>query len=94
MADIDRILGELNRAYQYNQSGGEIPLHLRARILCSYAKEYASAAAVLESSGPQHILARTQLTGHALELAMKACVAAAGKEPPRGQEGHDLVHGE
>jgi len=58
--------------------------------MASRAKEYISAASLLDAEAPQHILPRFQLTGLAVELSLKACLASVGFSPPRGHDGHDL----
>lgn len=65
-----------------------IPLRVQAGEWLTFANSY-SIAATLVAGGAEHLwLPRLQLTGHAVELALKACLAAASTRPPNE---HDLV---
>lgn len=93
MADIDGILLKLKDIYQVDSGlGPDIPLPLQAQQYAHRASEYIGAASVLEAHGPSHWLATAQLTGQAVELSLKACLASASIAPPRGRDGHDLVN--
>jgi hypothetical protein len=61
---------------------------LQAGELAHFAREYISAASILDRDWPEHVLPTLQLTGHAVELSLKACLASAGSVPPVE---HDLV---
>jgi len=52
------------------------------------AKDYIAAASVIEREGPHLWLPMLQLTGQAVELALKACLAATQDSLPVG---HNLV---
>jgi hypothetical protein len=89
MTDIDRTLDRITALYApLSESGPDVPLALQSRQFAFLAKDYISAASTLEQAGPQHWLPRVQLTGLALELALKACLASVSTDPPPS---HDLV---
>jgi len=50
--------------------------------------QYLIAASILDKRGLQFINPKLQLTGHAIECSMKACIASVGVKPPNK---HDLV---
>jgi len=56
-----------------------------------YAESYISAAGVVDGNPNESFLPLMQLTGQAIECAMKACISATGGKPPKGSEGHNLV---
>ncbi len=66
----------------------DVPVELQAIELAQFAREYVSAASILEQETPQYMLPILQLTGHAVELSIKACIASAKSVPPTG---HDLI---
>ncbi|MEX2374373.1 MAG: HEPN domain-containing protein [Dehalococcoidia bacterium] len=65
-----------------------VPIGLQAHLLGHFARDYVAAASILEQEGPQHYLPALQLTGHAVELALKACLASREVPVPHG---HDLL---
>lgn len=93
MSDIEKIQEKLKQVYgPFWAKGKQVPLVRYAIELGSYAKEYISAASIVDSHGPQLMLARLQLTGLAVELALKTYLAAAGVRPPKKKKkGHDLI---
>jgi hypothetical protein len=66
----------------------ELAVLLDANVFEAFARDYMRAATVLERESPQTLIARLQLTGHAIELALKARLAAANLAPPIT---HDVV---
>ena len=89
MADIDKIVLRIETLYKQNApTQVDVPLALQARASGYFAKDYIAAASILDHDGPQHWLPLLQLTGHAVELSLKSCLASAGSAPPHG---HDLV---
>jgi hypothetical protein len=52
------------------------------------AVDFLTAASILDKKGPHLIGPKLQLTGHAIECSMKACIALVGAKPPNK---HDLV---
>lgn len=89
MADIDEILQRVERLYQQKApTQVDVPLALQARVLGYFAKDYIAAASVLDREGSQRWLPIMQLTGHAVELSLKSCLASADVSPPHG---HDLI---
>ena len=89
MANIDRIVKEVGKGYRLLPSEEGIdPDWVQAGSLGARSRTYIRAAAVLERDGFLHYLPSSQLLGHAVELALKACLAAAGLEPPHG---HSLI---
>lgn len=90
MADFDKIYRLITQNYQtQEQSPIEIDLPVQVPLWVSYAKEYISAAGVIDSEMRHSFLPRLQLTGQAVELSLKACLASSNKEPPRH---HNLVN--
>ena len=90
MADIEQIQGKIEKLYKAikAQPVVNVPPKLQVRQLTSFAKEYIAAASIVEKEAPQHWLPILQMTGHAVELSLKACLVAAGTPPPPR---HDLV---
>ena len=79
MANIEEIVEKIERLYERTQHATvDVPLVLQARELAHFAKHYISAASVLERESPEHWLPILQLTGQAVELSLKACLASAG----------------
>jgi len=89
MANIEEIVEKIERLYERTKHATvDVPLVLQARELAHFAKDYISAASVLERESPEHWLPILRLTGQAVELSLKACLASAGTVPPFQ---HDLV---
>src|SRR5262245_64582760 len=89
VTDIAKIKKQISAGYERfaAERGIDVPLFLQARQLLSGAADYIAAAGILDEDG-HHTWPRLQLTGHAVELALKACLASAGVTPAHG---HDLV---
>ena len=66
----------------------ELPLGILADALGYRAESYIEAATIVDREGPQHWLPVVQLTGQAVELSLKACLAAGEVSPPIS---HDLL---
>jgi hypothetical protein len=89
MTDIEAILKEIEKLYEHsNGTTIDVPLKLQARQLGYFARDYIGAASILERHTPQHWLPILQLTGQAIELSLKACLASANSVPTLG---HDLI---
>jgi hypothetical protein len=68
------------------------PAYVMTLEYVHFAENYISAAGVIAGTQPpHHYLPLMQLTGHAIECAMKACISATGGKLPKGAAGHNLV---
>jgi hypothetical protein len=65
-----------------------VPHYMHVMEWIGYATMYKDAARELHEPAPQFALPRLQLSGHAMECALKACIVAKGEAPART---HDLV---
>ena len=66
-----------------------LPLYMQVLEWTAFAEIYLSAARALETGAElEHLYPKTQITGHAIECALKACIAAHGATVPQI---HDLV---
>jgi HEPN domain-containing protein len=89
MTDIEKIVKQISALYeQFAEPAIEVPLAIQARELMFRARDYIAAASIVEREGMHHWLPMLQLTGHAVELSLKACLASANIIFPVG---HDLV---
>ena len=89
MINTEEIQKKLEKLYERKGPATvDIPLELQAKELGSFARDYIAAASILEREASQHWLPLMQLTGHAVELSLKACLASANSAPPIG---HDLI---
>ena len=89
MSRIRELKKHLESVYRHGREESiEVPLPIQTLSLVSYAQEYLKAAAYLAALDEPMALPRLQLTGQAVELALKGCLASAGILPPRH---HDLV---
>jgi hypothetical protein len=89
MVDIEKIKNDIEKLYARTAgSSRDIPLELQAVELAHFARDYIRAASKLDVFMLEHWLPVLQLTGHAVELSLKACIAAAQSVPPLG---HDLI---
>ena len=89
MSDIQRIqqkIAKIYRAMEEPKIG--VPLALQVMQWVSFAEDYIAAASIIDGQAPQHWLPRLQMTGHAIESALKACLVAVHAEPPNH---HNLV---
>jgi hypothetical protein len=76
------------------QSGGQnhqTPAYLLTLEYIYYAESYIAAASLVANASQVSFLPLMQLTGHAIESAMKACISACRGKVPTGPSGHDLV---
>lgn len=87
--DIDQIHQDIRRLYdKCEASGTDVPPPLVAFDFASTAREYIHGATVLAAeAGTPLSRPIVQLTGHAIECALKCYISAAGTKP----HGHDLV---
>jgi HEPN domain-containing protein len=89
MIDTQQIQSEIERLYaRRKEPRVNVPLGERVRELDHLANRYIEAASLLERSGPKYWLPVMQLTGHAVELSLKACLVSARSIPPKA---HDPV---
>lgn len=89
MSDIRRIQQQIRASYIARLGQNTpVPLQLQAEQWCLIAQDYMSCATLIDGSSPQRWLPRLQMTGHAIEAALKGCLAAAQVPPPNW---HDLV---
>lgn len=65
------------------------PLAIQAKEWWYFARDYSRAAQVIYEKSPYLWLPRLMLTGHSIELALKACLLELGIQPPRE---HSLVN--
>jgi HEPN domain-containing protein len=88
MSTIREIQQQVKRSYEAaHEPGTNVLVSVQARQWLAFAQEYATAARLV-AKHEDLMLPRLQLTGHALELSLKACLAALGSMPPPE---HDLV---
>ena len=64
------------------------PLYMHAIEWVGFATMYSDAARELSEVDPRFTLPRLQLSGHAAECALKACIVSSGEVPDKN---HDLV---
>jgi len=88
MSTIREIQQQVKQLYEAaHEPATNVPLSVQALQWLAFAREYATAATLVATH--EHLmLPRLQLTGHALELSLKACLAASGSTLPLE---HDLV---
>ena len=89
---MNNIFGMRNRIRElYRRAGYGVgqtaPLEYQVRSWINYSRDYIAAAAKVKDD-MRLWLPRMQLTGQAVECALKACLVAAEVTPPRH---HDLV---
>jgi len=91
VTDIKQIQSKIKKLYQSRevQPVMNVPPVLQVRQWVSFAKEYIAAASIVENKAPQYYLLILQMTGHAIECSLKACLTAAGEPPPAK---HDLIN--
>jgi HEPN domain-containing protein len=86
---ILEIQAKLKQAHASNDRPvKDVPPEIQSLSLVTYAQDYLRAADRVANPELTTALPLLQLTGQSVELALKACLAAAGQEPPRK---HDLV---
>lgn len=90
MTDIEQIQRKIEKIYQAIgvQPVVNVPPTVQAMEWASRAKTYIAAASIVDKEAPQHWLPVLQMTGHAMECSLKACLVAANIEPPHE---HDLI---
>ena len=91
--DVKTILNKIQDLYDRSSTAiTEVPLGLQAHHFEYLARSYVGAASVVERHAPHHWLPIVQLTGQAVELSLKACLASAGVTPPASHDLVDLYH--
>lgn len=90
MQNVDQLHRRVKQLYEGSEvRSTRVPLAMQAYDWARLATSYIGAASILEQQPPpKFCLPRLQLTGHAMECSLKACLAAADKRPPKY---HDLV---
>jgi hypothetical protein len=89
MSEIKRIQRKIEKLYRaIEEPEIDVPLAVQVRQWVSFAEEYISAASIVDSQAPLNWLSRLLMTGQAVELALKACLAAANVIPPNH---HNLI---
>ena len=84
--EIQKHVGALYKATL--ESSVNVPLSVQALEWLAFAKDYSAAATLVAEQAKLLMLPRLQLTGQAVELALKACLAASAEQPPVA---HNLV---
>ncbi len=89
MSDIKRIQQKIQKLYQaIEYQKIVVPVSLKVKQWVSFAEEYISATSIIDIQKPQYLLPKLQMTGQAVESALKACLVAAHEDSPNS---HDLV---
>jgi len=89
MSKIEKVRNNIKKLYKLiNESQFQIQEEIQALHWAYIAVDFLTAASILEKKGFHFIKPKLQLTGHAIECSMKACIASVGAKPPNK---HDLV---
>jgi hypothetical protein len=89
LSDIRRIQQKIQKIYQtIEEQKIIVPTALQVVQWVSFAEEYISAASIVDKEAPHYVLPRLQMTGQAIESALKACLVAAHVDTPNS---HDIV---
>lgn len=89
MTDIKQVRCKIEKLYNAIEGPTlNAPLEFQAYEWAHFAGEYIGAASILDKEESRYMLPKLQLTGHAIECSLKACLAAANSDPPSN---HDLV---
>jgi hypothetical protein len=86
MSDIKRIqqmIQKLYKAFEYQKISA--PVSLQVKQWVSFAKEYISAASIIDREKPQYLLSILQMTGQAVESTLKTCLVAAHEDSPNSR---------
>jgi HEPN domain-containing protein len=84
--DIHQQLKEIYAAQ--GPAGMDLPCPIKSQLFRTFACSYSAAAKLISEATPDLWLVSLQLAGQSVELALKACISAAGVTPPRH---HQLV---
>jgi hypothetical protein len=91
MSHIRRIQQKIQKIYQaIKEPEIDVPIAVQVMEWVSLANDYISAASIIDKHAPPFMLPRLQMTGQAVESALKACLVAAHAGFPKG-EGHNIV---
>jgi HEPN domain-containing protein len=86
---IREIQQELKEIYATQGPAGiDLPCPIKAQLFRTFAGNYSAAAKLVSEATPNLWLVSLQLAGQGVELALKACISAAGVQPPKH---HQLV---
>ncbi len=89
MSKIENTQNKIKKLYEFtSEPSFSIPKELQAYELAHIAIEFLAAASILEKKRHHLINPQLQLTGHAIECSMKACIASVSAKPSNS---HDLV---
>ncbi len=89
MGKIEEAQSKIKKLYELiNEPSIRVPKEMQALHWVYIAVEFLIAASILDKKGPHFTNPKLQLTGHAIECSMKACIASVGTKPPNK---HDLV---
>ncbi len=88
-SDIRSLQRRIERIYQSAKGNtAAVPTYLQVIEWIAFANDYIAAASILDAQAPQHWLPQLQLTGQAVECALKACIRSVNVEPSKS---HDLI---
>ncbi len=89
MSNIEKAQSNIKKLYKLiNEPLFPIPKEMQAVHWAYIAVEFLTAASILDKKEPHFTNPKLQLTGHAIECSMKACIASIAAKPPNK---HDLV---
>ena len=89
MSKIEKAQSNIKKLYELiNDPSFPIPEEMQALHWAYIAVDFLTAASILDKKGPHFTNPKLQLTGHAIECSMKACIASVAVKPPNK---HDLV---
>ena len=89
MSEIEKAQSNIKKLYEViSEPSFPIPEEMQALHWAYIAVDFMTAASILDNKGPLFTNPKLQLTGHAIECSMKACIASVAVKPPNV---HDLV---
>ena len=79
MSKIEKAQSNIKKLYELiNEPSFPIPKEMQALHWAYIAVEFLIAASILDKKGFHFTNPKLQLTGHAIECSMKACIASVG----------------
>ncbi|MCU7920279.1 MAG: hypothetical protein KZQ95_18255 [Candidatus Thiodiazotropha sp. (ex Epidulcina cf. delphinae)] len=89
MSKIEKAQSKIKKLYELvNEPSFPIQKEMQVLHWAYIAVNFLTAASILDKKGHYFINPKLQLTGHAIECSMKACIASVAANPPNK---HDLV---
>lgn len=86
MSNIEKAQSNIKKLYKLiNEPSFPIPKEMQAVHWAYIAVEFLTAASILDKKEPHFTNPKLQLTGHAIECSMKACIASIAAKPPVGK---------